>query len=275
MKAIEEAVREILKTGDGHGFDHVQRVTRMALEFAQHEGADLEVVELASLLHDVDDYKLFSETHAEGLINARKILNENNIDADTQDRVLEIIKTMGYSKYLKGIRPTTLEGAIVSDADMCDAIGAQGILRTHAYSLSKGGIFFDKNIDPNVEKKTSKQYRSIKTEHTTQHFFDKLLVISSILMTATGKEEGARRQRIMVDFLAEIFREEGAIEWSDYLLLFHRSIGENISYAEPGATDKEIVSATKKAGAHSFTQELKDGYDTVVGERGVKLSGEQ
>lgn len=221
MKAIERAVEEILGTGgDGHGFDHVQRVTRMALDFAQQEDADLEVVELASLLHDVDDYKLFGEAHAEGLINARRILDENNIDVDTQGRVIEIIKTMGYSKYLKGVRPITLEGAIVSDADMCDAIGAQGILRTHEYSLSKGGDFFDKNIAPNVEEKTSEQYKNAKIEHATQHFFDKLLIINSILMTVAGKEEGAKRQRIMVDFLVEIFREEGATEWSDYLQEF-------------------------------------------------------
>ncbi len=58
-------------------------------------------------------------------------------------------------------------------------------------------------------------------------------------------------------------------------LLFHRSVGENISYAKPGATDQEIISAAKKAGAHSFIQELTDGYDTIVGERGVKLSGGQ
>lgn len=226
MKAIEAAVKEILGTGDGHGFDHVQRVTRMALEFAQQEGADLEVVELASLLHDVDDYKLFGETYAEGLINARRILDENNIDVDTQGRVLEIIKAMGYSKYLKGVRPTTLEGAIVSDADMCDAIGAQGILRTHAYNLSRGGDFFDKNIAPSMDEKTSEQYKSIKTEHAAQHFFDKLLIINSILMTTPGRDEGARRQRIMVDFLVEIFREEGATEWSDYLQEFiSKSVG--------------------------------------------------
>lgn len=65
-------------------------------------------------------------------------------DSHIKDQILEIISTMGYNKYLEGTRPLTLEGQIVSDADMCDAIGAMGILRTHAYNLSKGGVFLIK-----------------------------------------------------------------------------------------------------------------------------------
>jgi len=55
--------------------------------------------------------------------------------------------------------------------------------------------------------------------------------------------------------------------------LFHRSIGENIAYGRPGATADEIVAAAKRARAHDFIARLPKGYDTLVGERGVKLSG--
>ena len=55
--------------------------------------------------------------------------------------------------------------------------------------------------------------------------------------------------------------------------LFHRSIGENIAYGRPYATQDEIVAAAKKAKAHGFIAKLPKGYDTLVGERGVKLSG--
>jgi ATP-binding cassette subfamily B protein len=58
-------------------------------------------------------------------------------------------------------------------------------------------------------------------------------------------------------------------------LLFHRSIKENISYGKPSATDAEIIAVAKKAFADEFIQELTHGYDTLVGERGVKLSGGQ
>ena len=58
-------------------------------------------------------------------------------------------------------------------------------------------------------------------------------------------------------------------------LLFHRSVKENIRYAKPGASDEEIIAAAKKAHADDFIKELLHGYDTLVGERGVKLSGGQ
>lgn len=57
--------------------------------------------------------------------------------------------------------------------------------------------------------------------------------------------------------------------------LFSGTVYENISYGKPGASLEEVIEAAKKAGAHEFVMELKDGYDTYVGERGVKLSGGQ
>jgi ATP-binding cassette subfamily B protein len=55
--------------------------------------------------------------------------------------------------------------------------------------------------------------------------------------------------------------------------LFHASLGENLRYARPSATDDEIVEAARSAGIHDFIASLPDGYDTVVGERGYRLSG--
>jgi ATP-binding cassette subfamily B protein len=57
--------------------------------------------------------------------------------------------------------------------------------------------------------------------------------------------------------------------------LFHRTIRENIAYGKPDATDEEIIAVAKKAHAHDFISALSEGYDTLVGERGVKLSGGQ
>lgn len=58
-------------------------------------------------------------------------------------------------------------------------------------------------------------------------------------------------------------------------ILFHRSLSENISYGKMGATQKQIVAAAKKAHALEFIEKLPDGFETLVGERGVKLSGGQ
>lgn len=56
-------------------------------------------------------------------------------------------------------------------------------------------------------------------------------------------------------------------------ILFHRSIKENIAYGRPNASNEEIIAAAKMARCHEFISQLKDGYETLVGERGVKLSG--
>ena len=55
-------------------------------------------------------------------------------------------------------------------------------------------------------------------------------------------------------------------------ILFHRSIRENIAYGKPNASDEEIIAAAKMARCHEFISQLKDGYETLVGERGIKLS---
>ncbi len=57
--------------------------------------------------------------------------------------------------------------------------------------------------------------------------------------------------------------------------LFHRSLLENIRYGRPDATDEEVIEAAKRAHAHEFIVELEQGYDTLVGERGIKISGGQ
>ena len=65
----------------------------------------------------------------------------------------------------------------------------------------------------------------------------------------------------------------GVVQQDVYL--FSGSVYENIAYGRPGASREEVVAAAKLAGAHEFIEKLKDGYDTYVGERGVKLSGGQ
>ena len=226
IPAVYQDVKELLGNDmSGHGMDHVDRVLKLATEFAENEGADREIITLAALLHDVDDYKIFGEEHAEKLLNANNILDKYNVSVSTRNKVLNIIHSMGYSKYIEGVRPDTLEGMIVSDADMCDAIGAIGILRTHAYALSKGDVFFDKNLHPQDGPTSTSGYKAAKKSHSVQHFFDKLLKIPSLLMTYAGKAEGKKREAIMIQFLREIFTEECADEWLAYLDAFEKANG--------------------------------------------------
>jgi uncharacterized protein len=226
LDQIRSEVAELLAADkSGHSIDHVDRVYRLSLELAEREGAEPETVSLIAFLHDVDDYKLFGAKSARELTNANKILNRHHIDQKIARQVLSSISSIGYNHYLDGVRPESLEGQIVSDADMCDALGALGILRTYAFNDSKGRPFFDKNITPVTSGLTGDQYRTSSTEHAVQHFFDKLLLIPGILLTEAGREEGEKRVAVMYDFLEELFREEDAVVWQEHLRQFRTQIG--------------------------------------------------
>jgi len=72
----------------------------------------------------------------------------------------------------------------------------------------------------------------------------------------------------------EALRQQIAIIEQD-IFLFSRTVAENIAFGKPDATQEEIIAAAKMAQAHDFIMGFKDGYDTILGERGVNLSGGQ
>jgi ATP-binding cassette subfamily B protein len=72
----------------------------------------------------------------------------------------------------------------------------------------------------------------------------------------------------------EDLRRQVSIVLQD-VFLFHGSVRDNILFGRSGASDEEIISAAKAANAHEFIERLAEGYDTLIGERGVKLSGGQ
>ena len=89
----------------------------------------------------------------------------------------------------------------------------------------------------------------------------------------TGGEILIDGQDIRHVTLSSLRNAVGVVQQDVYL--FSGTVAENIAYGKPGATREEIIAAARLAGADGFVQELKDGYDTYVGERGVKLSGGQ
>jgi len=217
INEVKKQVYELLnKDNSGHGNDHIDRVLDLSLKFAQKETANTDVVALIALLHDVDDYKLFGEENAENLTNAKCIMNKANVPNDIQNQVLASLKCIGYSKLLKGFRPTTIEGKIVSDADMCDALGVNGILRVYKYSMKNGKPFFDKNVFP-IEDMTADKYTRKCADSSVCHIFEKILKLKDLMMTESGKQEAQERHQIVVDILYHLFEEENTPEWTEYL----------------------------------------------------------
>lgn len=214
---VEKAVLALLEKDDsGHGIDHIKRVLELSLKFAEREQANKEVVRLIALLHDVDDYKLFGFEQAKDLTNAKKIMQDANINPEIQKEVLSSLQCIGYSKALRGIRPKTIEGKIVSDADMCDAIGANGIIRVYTYSMKHHKPFFDRYSFP-IANLSVDEYTKRDADSSVCHMFEKLLKLQKMMLTNAGKEEAKARHQIMVDFLYHLFAEENADEWKEYL----------------------------------------------------------
>ena len=217
IEKVKKQVSELLdKDNSGHGMEHINRVLELSLKFAKKENANKDIVSLIALLHDVDDYKLFGMDNAENLTNAKKIMEDSNVDKHTQEQVCLALNNIGYSKRLKGCCPTTLEGKIVSDADMCDALGANGILRVYTYSLKNGKPFFNKDIFP-IEDMTAEKYTRRCADSSVCHIFEKILKLKNLMLTKSGKEEAKSRHQIIVDFLYHLFDEENVPEWTRYL----------------------------------------------------------
>lgn len=217
VEEVRQKVYELLNSDNsGHGMEHIDRVLDLALKFAKTENADNDIVALIALLHDVDDYKLFGMNNAENLTNAKKIMSDCNIGKNLQERVCSALSGIGYSKRLKGCCPTTLEGRIVSDADMCDALGANGILRVYIYSVENGKPFFNKHIFP-IENISADQYTKRCADSSVCHMFEKILKLKDLMLTDVGREEAKSRHQIIVDFLYHLFSEENAPDWTEYL----------------------------------------------------------
>ncbi len=223
---LEQVLADVqnLLNGDnsGHGADHVERVYYLSMKLAKDENVNKDVVALAALLHDVDDYKLFGDDNAKNLTNAKKIMQQNGVDEQTSAQVCDIIANMGYSKCLQGIRPKTKEGMLVSDADMLEAIGAVGTVRCLAYALAKchSGTdqIFDRNVWPEINL-SAEEYKkpNRKSDNFINHFFEKLLKLKDLMMTDAGKKEAQIRHQFMLDFLYEFFRENECPDWIEFL----------------------------------------------------------
>ena len=217
IEKVKAAVKEFMgNDNSGHGWDHVERVYQNAVRLcAVEKTADREVTLLAALLHDCDDYKLVGEENAAKLSNAVRIMTETRVPVNRQAAVCEIIRQMGYSKALKGIRPQTLEGKIVSDADMLDAMGAMAVIRSLAYTLSAGNkVIFDAGMIPE-ENLSAENYmqKNRGKDSFINHFFDKLLRLKDMMFLETSRKEAEIRQKTMVDFWEAFFRGQDLPQW--------------------------------------------------------------
>lgn len=200
-------MRKLLEgESSGHDWWHVYRVWKNAVYIGKRENADLFVVQLAALLHDIADWKFRVGDDSIGPKIARNWLEKLKVDESTIAHVCEIILEMSFKGAGVNSRMKTKEGRVVQDADRLDAIGAIGIARAFAYGGHKGREIYNPIIKPERHE-TFEQYKKGRGP-TINHFYEKLLLLKGLMNTITAKKMAAKRHKFMKRFLDEFF-----VEW--------------------------------------------------------------
>ena len=207
---IRQTAEHVKKTmygeGTGHDWWHVYRVWNIAKRIAKTEkDADVEVVELGALLHDIKDWKFSNGDMKAGEKAAREWLESINTDPEIVDKVCYIVGNVSFKGAGVKDRMKTLEGMIVQDADRIDAIGAIGIARCFAYGGYKSRQIYDPGIKPALHK----TFAAYKTSEGTSvnHFYEKLLLLKDRMHTKEGKRIATERDRFIREYLDRFMDE--------------------------------------------------------------------
>lgn len=170
-----------------HGLGHMLRVLRLAEHIARREGADIEVVRLAAMLHDIArrDEEETGVCHAEeGARRARRLL-----EGYPPEVVEAVAHAIASHRFRGRVKPQTLEAKVLSDADKLDALGAVGVVRAVAYALRRGEPVLEPGKGPFRE------------------FAVKLSALAEAMYTETGRKLARERLAVMESFFEELEKE--------------------------------------------------------------------
>ncbi|MEE3808692.1 MULTISPECIES: HD domain-containing protein [Lysinibacillus] len=203
MDHLMNKVREVYAQFDAsHDFQHIERVYQNALAILHTEPtADVEVVKIAVLLHDVSDKKYTDSKEQE-----EQLIAELPVSEEKKRHIRDCIAQVSFNGGNE-LEATSLEAKIVRDADRLDAIGAIGIARTFAYGGAKGRKLYDKDEDARTNMSES-EYRQKNTASVT-HFYEKLLLLKDLMVTEKGKQMALERHQFMESFLKQLQHEIG------------------------------------------------------------------
>lgn len=197
-------VKDIFATDfSGHDFFHTMRVYKMATTIAMKENANLQIVQLAALLHDVDDRKLSPET-CENKDRAVAFMKLQNLAEEMIETIKQIIGEVSFMGK-DSVVPKTLEGKCVQDADRLDALGAMGIARAFAYGGNHNRVMYDPEIKPALNMSKEEYQNHVST--TVNHFYEKLFLLKDMMNTDSAKAIAEHRERYMKEYIDEFMDE--------------------------------------------------------------------
>lgn len=191
--------------GSGHDWHHIRRVWQLARQIATAEGAELEIVELGALLHDIADWKFHDGDESVGPREAERLLRQEGADAGVIAAVVDIVATISFKGAGVATPMRTLEGRCVQDADRLDAIGAIGIARCFAYGGHAGRSIYDPALPP-VLHASAEAYKSAKGT-SLNHFHEKLFLLKDRMNTESGRRLALERHEFMAAFVERFLAE--------------------------------------------------------------------
>ncbi len=209
FKCIQERARSFFHDSRGsHDWEHTERVLAMAEHLARVEGADVELVKCAAVLHDIarseEDQNSGKFDHA--LLGAKKaqvLLREMQVSETLISQIAHCIETHRFRNQLE---PQTLEAKVLFDADKLDSIGAVGIGRAFLFAGEVGA----KLHNPKVDIEQTQPYTSEDTAY--REYMVKLRNVKDRILTPEGKRLAQERHDFMVAFFERLTREtEGVL----------------------------------------------------------------
>ncbi len=199
---LEEIMPLYERKDPAHDFSHALRVYRNVRAIGEREGADMQVVTLAALLHDAGSGSKLQERSAEAEVRKLAIVEEFleriNVSEDVKKKVLYAVEVHSFSK---GIEPATLEAKVLQDADRLDAIGAIGIARVFLTGGSLGRDLY------NPEDHFCKVREPDDGKWNLDHFYRKLLKLEDGMHTETAKRVARRRGIVLRRYLSDLEEE--------------------------------------------------------------------
>ncbi|HUS75488.1 MAG TPA: HD domain-containing protein [Methanothrix sp.] len=198
-------IRSMYRGADpAHDFSHISRVYKNARIIGQQEAADMQVLLLAALLHDVGSEKKHAlkpgESEGMGRKTMEDFLESIGLEEVARDKVLYAVDVHRFSK---GIIPVTLEARILQDADRLDAIGAIGIARVFLTGGTLGRELYHPE-DPFCRDREPDDKR-----WNLDHFYRKLLKLESGMHTKSAKKLAAERTAVLRRYLQDLEEEIG------------------------------------------------------------------
>lgn len=188
-----------------HGFGHIQRVYALCEHIGEEEGADMEVLLTAALLHDAQDSHPVNggrdEHHLRSAAFAAEILKYLGWEQSRVDQVSHCIRA---HRFRKEEKPRTLEAKVLFDADKLDVIGAIGVVRALAYAFQVNQPAY---AEPSAQFRQSGEKEAGEPHSAYHEYIFKLKKISNTLQTSTARQIARERQAFLDQFFETLAGE--------------------------------------------------------------------